>query len=132
MMVFCPLVLVLVMRWLIVVVMMAMTVPPIGTPFGLKGILHLCQISSEAMKHLFDYMVWADEERVAPNLCGQVTISQVPGKTNEVNRVLMSDFDYRLACGLNAQPSAILHLQAIPIGHCNRVSKIEKNILTLI
>jgi len=73
-------------------VIMAMPVPPISTSFGLEGSLQLCQFSSEATKHLFDYMVWADEERVAPNLRGQMTISQMPGETGKLIRILVSDF----------------------------------------
>ncbi len=44
----------------------------------------------------------------------------------------MPDLDKRLRSCLNLQPSPILELQAISIGHGNRLRKIEKDIFALI
>ncbi len=44
----------------------------------------------------------------------------------------MSDFYEVLGSGLNLQPPPIVQLQAISIGHGNRLRKIEKNIVALI
>jgi hypothetical protein len=42
------------------------------------------------------------------------------------------DFDNRLRGGLNLQQPPIIELQAISIGHCHRVRKVEKKIFAVI
>jgi len=56
----------------------------------------------------------------------------MPGKTHKLIRIFMPDLDNKLRSGLNLQPSPIVKLQAVSIGHCNRLREIQKDIFALI
>jgi hypothetical protein len=111
---------------------MAIAIAAIRASFGLKGDLYLGQISSKATKHLFDNVIRANQEGVTPNLGRQVAISQMPGKTNQLIRVFMSDFYQQFARGLDTEPSAIFGLKAISVGHGYSLGEIQQDVLALI
>ena len=104
----------------------------IRASFGLKGGLQLRQISSKATKHLFDYVVWANKERVTTNLSRQVAISQMPGKSNKLIWILVSDFNHKLARGQHTEPPAIFGLEAITVSQRNGLGEVKQHILALI
>jgi hypothetical protein len=56
----------------------------------------------------------------------------MPRKTDELIPILVSDFDDLLGRGLDLEPPPIIQLQAIPIGHSDRLWKVEKDLFALI
>jgi hypothetical protein len=112
------------------VVMMAMA--SVRAAHWLKRCLYLGKICAKAKEHMLDHMVGANAKRVIPNFSRQMAVSQVPGQAHELIRILMPYFDNNLGRGLNSKPPSIFQLQTIPVGHGNRLGKIEKNIFALI
>jgi hypothetical protein len=115
-----------------VIMFVMMPVPPVRAAFGLEGSAHVHKIRSQAMQHRFDHMVRPNAKDLASNFRRQVPISQVPSKTRKLTGILMPDFDDELGSSLNLQQPSIVKLQAIPVGHCNRLRKIEKDIFALV
>jgi hypothetical protein len=112
------------------VVMMA--VATISAAFGLEGGQHLCKIRSETAEHILDHMVRPDTKNLVSNLGRQMSVSQVPGKTHKLSGIFMSDFDNLFGSGLDPEPPPIIELQAVSVGHRNRLRKVEKDIFALI
>jgi hypothetical protein len=79
-------------------VMMAVTV---STAFRLEGGVDLLKIRAQAAKHIFYYMVGANEKKMVTNFGQQMPITQVPCQTHQLDRIFMSDFDNILRSGLN-------------------------------
>jgi len=107
-------------------------ITPVRAAFGLEGSSHVHKIRSQPMEHLFDHMVRPNAKNLASNFCRQMPISQVPGKTRKLTGILMPDFDNNLGGGLNLQQPSIVKLQAISVGHGNRLRKIDKDIFALV
>src|SRR5262249_47613908 len=59
-------------------------------------------------------------------------ISKVPGEAHELMWIFVPDFDHRFRSGLYLEPSPILKLQTVSVGHSNRFRKIEKDLLSLV
>jgi len=111
-------------------VMMAVT--PVRAAFGLEGSLHVHKIRSQPTEHLFDHIVRPNAKNLAANFGRQMPISQVPSKTCKLTGILMPDFDKELGSRLNLQQPSIVELQAISVGHGNRLRKVEKDIFALV
>ena len=107
-------------------------VASVGAAFGLKGSPHNYKIGSKAAEHILDHMVRPNAKNMASNFCRQMPISQVPGKTRKLTGILMPDFDNELDSSLNLQQPSIVKLQAISVGHGNRLRKVEKDIFALV
>jgi len=116
----------------IVIMVAIVPVTTVSAAFGLEGGLHLCKLRSEAKEHVLDHMVGPDAKNLVSNFSRQMPISQMPSKAHKLIDLFMPDFDNRLRCGLNLQPPSIFELQAISIGHRNRLRKVEQDILPLI
>jgi len=114
----------------IMLVMMAATA--VGAAFGLEGSPHVRKIRSQPMEHLFDHMVRPNAKNLAANFRRQMPISQVPGKARKLTGVLMADFDNELGSSLNPQQPPVVKLQAISVGHGNRLREIEKDVFALV
>jgi hypothetical protein len=119
----------MVMPAFIMVVRMAVAV---SAAFGLKRSLQPYEVRTKTAEHIFDYMVRANAKYLVADIGRQVSVSQMPGKTDELIPILVPDFDDLLGRGLNLEPPPVIQLQAIPIGHGDRLRKVEKNILALI
>jgi hypothetical protein len=115
-----------------VIMFVMMAVAPIRAAFGLERGSHVHKIRSQPMEHLFDHMVRPNAKNLASNFCRQMPISQVPSKTRKLTGIRMPDFDNELGGSLNLQQPPILKLQAISVGHGNRLRKIEKDIFALV
>jgi hypothetical protein len=90
------------------------------------------KICSETKEHILDHVVRPNAKNLVLNFGRQMPISQVPGQAHQLDRMSVSDFDNILRRGLNLEPSAIFELQAISVGHSNRLGKVEQDILALI
>jgi hypothetical protein len=104
----------------------------VSAAFGLERDLHLCKIRSEAKEHILDYVVRANAKNLVSNFSRQMPISQMPREASKLVGVFMLDFDNELRRSLNLEPSTIFKLQAISVGHSDRMGKVEQDILALI
>ena len=107
-------------------------VAAVRAALGLKGSAHVCKIRSEATEHILTDVVGPNAKNLISNFSRQMPISQMPGKTHKLVGIFMPDLDSKFRSGLNLQPSPIVKLQAISIGHCNRLREIQKDIFALI
>src|SRR5262245_44445024 len=114
----------------IMCVMMAVT--PVRAAFGLEGGLHVRKIRSQPIEHLFDHMIRPNAKHPAANFCRQMPISQVPSETRKLTGIIVPDLDNEFGSSLNIQQSPIVKLQAIAVGHGNRLRKIEKDVFALV
>jgi hypothetical protein len=110
--------------------MMAMA--GVSAAFGLERDLHLCKICSEAKEHILDHVVGPNAKNLVSNFSRQMPISQMPCEASKLVGVFMPDFDNELRRSLNLEPSTIFKLQAISVGHSNRLGKVEQDIFALI
>src|ERR1700740_3492284 len=110
--------------------MMAMA--GVSAAFGLERDLHLCRICSEAKAYILDQLVGPNAKNLVSNFSRQMPISQMPCEASKLVGVFMLDFDNELRRSLNLEPSAIFKLQAISVGHSNRLGKVEQDIFALI
>ena len=78
--------------------MFVMVAVPVSSTFGLESSLNLCEICSEATEHVFDHVIRPNQENMVSNFSRQMPIAQVPGKTNHLCRIFVSDF-YKLFGG---------------------------------
>ena len=113
------------------IVIMRVTVA-VCSSFGLEGRLHSDEVRAKATEHILYYMVGSNAEYLFTDIRRQVSITQMPGKADELTGIFMPDFHDQLGRGLNLEPSPIIQLQAIAIGHGNGLRKVEKDIFTLI
>ena len=120
------------MTVLSVTMVVVVAVTAVSAAFGLERILHLYEVSSEAMEHLLDHVVGPNAENLVSNFNRQMSISQMPGKAHQLIRIFMPNFDNRLRGGLNLEPPPIFKLEAIPIGHRDRFRKVEEDVFALI
>jgi hypothetical protein len=104
----------------------------VSAAFGLEGDVHPYKVCSEAKEHILDHVVRPNAKNLVSNFSRQMPISQMPRKARQLVGIFMSDFDNELRRGLNLEPSAIFELQAISVGHRNRLGKVEQDILALI
>src|SRR5246500_3196330 len=110
--------------------MMAMA--GVSAAFGLERDLHLCKICSEAKEHILDHVVGPNAKNLVSNFSRQMPISHMPREASKLVGVFMLDFDNELRRSLNLEPSTIFKLQAISVGHSNRLGKVEQEIFALV
>ena len=120
------------MMMLAVIMVVMVAVATVSAAFRLKGGPAPLKIRSEATEHILDHMVGPNAKNMVSNFGRQMPISQMPSKAHQADRIFVSDFDDGLRSGLNLQPSSVVQLQAISIGHGNGFWKIKKNIFALI
>jgi hypothetical protein len=111
-------------------VMVAMAA--VRTALGLKGSAHVYKIGSEATEHHLDDVVGPNAKNLVLNFSGQMPISQMPCQAHALIGIFMPDFNKKFASRLDLQPSSIIELQAISIGHCDRFGKIEEDFFALV
>jgi hypothetical protein len=108
------------------------TVTAIGSAFGLKRGLHRYQMSSETTQHVLDHMVRADTKNLVSNFGRKMPVSQMPSKTHKLIWIFMPDFENVFGSGLDLEPSSIIKLKAISLGHRYRFREVENDIFALI
>jgi hypothetical protein len=104
----------------------------VSAAFGLERDLHLYKICTETKEHVFDHVVGPNAKNLVSNFSRQMPISQMPRESSKLVGVFMPDFDNELRRSLNFEPSTIFKLQAISIGHGNRLGKVEQDIFALV
>jgi hypothetical protein len=104
----------------------------VSATFGLERGLHVREVRAEAAEHVFDNMVGPNAESLVANFSRQVPVSEVPSKTHKLIGIFVPNFNNMLHSSLDHQPSPILQLQTVSIGHRNGFWKIEKDIFTFV
>jgi hypothetical protein len=61
-----------------------------------------------------------------------MSVSQMPSKAYKLIWLAMPDLDNKLRGSPNLEPPPIVKLQAISIGHRNRLRKVEEDVFALI
>lgn len=114
------------------IVAVAVRFTAVGTSFGLKGGLHLHEVSAESKEHVLDHVVRPNAKSLAADFSGQMSISEVPGEAYKLVGIVVPHLDNRLGGRLDSQPLPILELQAISIGHRNGAWQIDKDVPAVI
>src|SRR5262245_12761236 len=115
-----------------VIMFVMMVVVPVCAAFGLERSPYVHKSRSQAMQHLFDHMVRPNAKDLAANFSRQMPISQMPSKAHELIGVFMPDVNNKLGSGLNLQKPSIVQLQAVSVGHGNRLWEVDKHIFALV
>ena len=115
-----------------VIVFVRVALATVGTAFRLERRPYPHEISSEATKHVLNHMVRPDAKNVSSNLGRQMPIAQMPSKSRELMGISMRDLNDKLQRRLNCQPSAIVKLQAVAVGHRNRLWEVDQDIFPII
>jgi hypothetical protein len=115
-----------------VIMAVMVAVVAVGATFGLERGLHVREVRAEAAEHLFDNMVGPNAESLVSNFSRQVPVSQVPSKTHKLIWIFVPNFNNMLHSSPDYQPSPILQLQTVSIGHRNGFWKVEKDIFAFV
>ena len=83
---------VMMMMMVVVYVMVVIVSGTVGAALRLKSCLHFAEFGFETLKHFFHHVVGADTEGAFANLCGEMTISKMPGKSHQLMPVFVPDF----------------------------------------
>jgi hypothetical protein len=117
---------------LIVGMSVLMAMAAISAAFRLEGGPHVCKIRAKTTEHLFYNVVGPESENLVSDFSRQMPISEMPGKAYKLIGILVACFDYALRSGLDLEPPSVVQLQAVSIGHCNRLWKLEKDVFAVI
>jgi hypothetical protein len=120
------------MRTAVRVAVIVFTVAAVGAALGLKRSPHLRETRSEAFEHGLDHMVGSDAKNRVADFCRQMPVPEMPGKTRQLPGVCMPDLYNRLRGRLYFEPSPVLQLQPVTIGHGNGLQQIEEDLFALI
>jgi hypothetical protein len=112
--------------------MFVIMTPPVSAALWLKRRPYFTKICAKAKQHVLDHVVRPNSKDAVSNFGRQMTVTQMPGQSYKLIRILMPHFDNIFGRGPNFEPSSIFELQTIPICHSNRIRKIEKDVFTLI
>jgi hypothetical protein len=85
----------------------------IGTTFGIERRLDLDDARAEALHHSLDDMIAPDPQRLAHDLRRQMTIAEMPGETNQMERIVTADFEQWLRRRHDFDETPILQNQRI-------------------
>jgi hypothetical protein len=80
------------MMMVVVLVMVVIVSGTVGAALRLKSCLHFAEFGSETLKHFFNHVVGADTEGAFANLCGEMAVSKMPGKSHQLTAVFVPDF----------------------------------------
>ena len=91
-MVVCVVAMIVMMMMVVVLVMVVIVSGTVGAALRLKSCLHFAELGSETLKHFFNHVVGSDTEGALANLCGEMAISKMPGKSHQLMSVFVPDF----------------------------------------
>jgi hypothetical protein len=115
-----------------VIMAVMVAVVAVSATLGLERGLRFRELRAEAAEHMFDHMVRPNAESLVTNFSRQVPVPEVPSQAHKLVGILVPDFDNMLRSGLDPQPSPILQLQTVSIGHRNGFWKVEKDIFAFV
>ena len=117
---------------MIVMMMVVIVRGAVCAAFGLERSLDFMQRGSETLQHFLNYVIWPNAEYVSANLGRQVAISKVPSEAHQLMAVFVTDFHQQFAgCG-DPKPGSVIELEAIAVGHGDRLWQIKQNVFSLV
>jgi hypothetical protein len=103
-----------------------MRMASIGAALGIEWRLDLDDAGAEPLHHRFDDVVAADAQALWHDLRRQMTVAEMPGDPNQMQRIVAPDFGERLRCGDHLDQPAILEHQRVATAQRHRVLQIEQ------
>jgi hypothetical protein len=94
--------------------------------------LHVGELRAEAAQHVLDNMVRPDAKNLITDFSGQVPVPEVPGQSRELAGIPVPDLDEMFVGSLDKQPSPVVQLQAISVGHRDRFREVEQDVFALV
>jgi hypothetical protein len=114
------------------VMAVAMFATAICSTFGLERRFDLRQPGSETGKHVFDYVVGANEKEISANLRRKMPVSEMPCEAHQLMGMRMPDLYKGFGSGPNPEPIAVVELQSIAVGHRDCFRKIEQYFFSMV
>jgi hypothetical protein len=114
-----------VMVRMVMMVMVGMSVA-IGTAFRRKRLYHQLGFCTEAMEHLLDDMVAADQDAVVADLCLEMPVAQVPCKHQHVMGIPGPHRHQRLRLGSHADNAPVLQHKPVAVRKLHCPWKVEQ------
>src|SRR5262245_12163451 len=110
---------------MIVMMMVVIVGGAVCAAFRLESCVDFLERGSETLQHFLHYVIRPNAEHVSANLGRQVAISKVPSKAHQLVAVFVTDFHQQLACCGDPKPGSVIELEAIAVGHGDRLWQIK-------
>ena len=111
---------------------MMMVMVAVGAAFRLERPLHRPYRGAKSNDHVRKHMVRADDQRSLADLGRNMTIAEMPGDPDRVNRIGNRNLEYRFGGCPDPYPAAVFKLQSVALPHCHRPLEIEQYSLSVI
>src|SRR4029077_6597121 len=93
----------------------------VGTAFGLESSLDFVQRGSKTVQHFFNHVIGPDTQGIFADFRREMAISKVPGEPHQLMAIMMSDFHQGFSSGSDPEPSSIVELESVAVGHRDRL-----------
>ena len=103
-----------------------MRMASIGAALGIEWRLDLDDAGAEPLHHRFDDVVAADAQALWHDLRRQMTVAEMPGDPNQMQRILPSNFEQRLGGGNHLDQPAVFQHQGIAAAQGRGIFQIEQ------
>src|SRR5207248_2898032 len=100
----------------------------VGAALGIERRLDLAHLCAEALQHVDDDMVVADQDALALDLGRQVPVAEMPGDPREGRRVAAAHLNQVLLRCPDLDETALLELQPVAGVQHDRLDQIEQEI----
>jgi hypothetical protein len=77
-------------------------------------------------------VIGPNAQHIVANFGRQMPVSQMPGEAHQLIWILVPDLNNELRLGNDPQPPPIVQLQAVAIGNCDGLRKVEKDVFALV
>jgi len=104
----------------------------VGATLGLERRPKVPQLSTETTEHVLDHVVGPETEHALADLRRQMPVSQVPGETRQLVRILVADLDDGLRGCLDPEPSPVVEPEPVTVGHGDGLGKLEQDGLAIV
>jgi hypothetical protein len=98
----------------------------IGAAFGIERRLDLDDARAQPFHHRLDDVIAADAQAFRHDLGRQMTIAEMPGDPDQMQRISAADFEQRLCGGHHLDQPAVFEDQRIAAAQRDRVLEIEQ------
>jgi hypothetical protein len=121
-MVVCTTVMMVVLMVMVVVMVMVVTVRgTVGAAFGLESSLDFVQCGSKTAQHFFNHVIGPNTQGVFADFRRKMAIPKVPGEPHQLVTISMPDFHQGFSSGSDPEPSSIVELESVAVGHRDRL-----------
>src|SRR5215470_617901 len=100
----------------------------IGAALGIEGRADLAHLRTQALQHVDDDMVVADQDAVFVDLCRQVAVAEMPGETREGGGAAAAHLDQVLLGSAHFDEAALLQPEAVAAAQNDGLDEIEQEV----